>query len=130
MAGGKPINRLEKVKAALRDLIVALPCPSRVALGVFTERRPFLLFEPIDACADFSPLEAAIAAIDWRMGWEGDSRISAGLFRAVDMARELKTDLLFFTDWPGGAALTRLGRSRLRGKSWRDARADCRHWGL
>ncbi|WP_424363842.1 VWA domain-containing protein [Methylocystis parvus] len=97
-AGGKPISRLEKAKAALRDLIVALPCPSRVALGVFTERRPFLLFEPIDACAEFSPLEAAIAAIDWRMAWEGDSRISAGLFRAVDMARELRADLLFFTD--------------------------------
>ncbi|QGM96724.1 vWA domain-containing protein [Methylocystis parvus] len=97
-AGGKPISRLEKVKAVLRQLIARLPCPSRVALGVFTERRPFLLFEPIDACADFSPLEAAIAAIDWRMAWEGDSRISAGLFRAVDMARELKTDLLFFTD--------------------------------
>ncbi|WP_036285502.1 vWA domain-containing protein [Methylocystis sp. ATCC 49242] len=98
VAGGKPISRLEKVKAALRNLIVALPCPSRVALGVFTERRPFLLFEPIDACANFSPLEGAVEAIDWRMAWEGDSRISAGLFRAVDMARELKTDLLFFTD--------------------------------
>jgi len=97
-AAGKPISRLEKVKAVLRELIVGLPCPSRVALGVFTERRPFLLFEPIDACADFSPLEASIAALDWRMAWEGDSRISAGLFRAIDMAREMKTDLLFFTD--------------------------------
>ncbi len=95
---GKPISRLEKVKTALRDLIATLPCPSRVALGVFTERRPFLLFEPIDACADFSPLETAIGAIDWRMAWEGDSRISAGLFRAIDMARELRTDLLFFSD--------------------------------
>lgn len=98
IAGGRPISRLARVKAAIRELIVALPCPSRVALGVFTERRPFLLFEPIDACTNFSPLEAAIGAIDWRMAWEGDSRISAGLFRAVGMARELKTDLLFFTD--------------------------------
>ena len=97
-ADGKAISRLEKVKAALRAFVIGLPCPSRVALGVFTERRPFLLFEPIDSCADFPPLEAAIAAIDWRMAWEGDSRISAGLFRAIDMARELKTDLLFFTD--------------------------------
>jgi mxaL protein len=69
-----------------------------VALGVFTERRPFLLFEPIDACADYAPLEGSIAALDWRMAWEGDSRISAGLFRAIDMARDMKTDLLFFTD--------------------------------
>lgn len=77
-ANGKAISRLEKVKAALHAFVVSLPCPSRMALGVFTERRPFLLFEPIDTCADFAPLAASIAAIDWRMAWEGDSRISAG----------------------------------------------------
>ncbi|GLI95626.1 vWA domain-containing protein [Methylocystis echinoides] len=97
-ASGRPISRLEAVKAGLREMISRLPCPSRVALGVFSERRPFLLFEPIDSCADFSPLDAAIQALDWRMAWEGDSRISAGLLRAIDLARELKTDLLFFTD--------------------------------
>jgi len=116
VADGKPISRLEKVKAALRQLIVALPCPSRVALGVFTERRPFLLFEPVDACADFSPLEATIGAIDWRMAWEGDSRISAGLFRAVDMARELKTDLLFFTDGQEAPPLPASGGPVFEGK--------------
>lgn len=117
VAGDKPISRLEKVKAALRELISALPCPSRVALGVFTERRPFLLFEPIDACADFSPLEAAVAAIDWRMAWEGDSRISAGLFRAIDMARELKTDLLFFTDGQEAPPLPASGGPVFDGKA-------------
>jgi mxaL protein len=95
---GKPISRLEAVKERLQEALSALPCPSNVALGVFTERQPFLLFEPIDACADFSPLAGAIEALDWRMAWEGDSRISAGLFRAVEMARELNCDLLFFTD--------------------------------
>jgi mxaL protein len=94
----KPLSRLDVVKANLRDAVSALPCSSKVALGVFSERRPFLLFEPIDACAEFSPLAAAIEALDWRMAWEGDSRISAGLFRSIEMARELKSDLLFFTD--------------------------------
>jgi mxaL protein len=95
---GKPISRLDAVKAGLREMVASLPCPSLVALGVFTERRPFLLFEPIDACTDISPLDAAIGALDWRIAWEGDSRISAGLFRAIEMARDLKTDLLFFSD--------------------------------
>jgi len=117
VASGKPISRLEKVKAALRELIVGLPCPSRVALGVFTERRPFLLFEPIDACADFPPLDAAIAALDWRMAWEGDSRISAGLFRAIDMARELKADLLFFTDGQEAPPLPDSGGPVFEGKA-------------
>lgn len=95
---GKPASRLDAIKSDLREAISSLPCPSTVALGIFTERRPFLLFEPIDACREFSPLAAAIDALDWRMAWEGDSRISAGLFRSIDMARELKSDLLFFTD--------------------------------
>lgn len=113
---GKPVSRLESVKAALREIVSNLPCPSRFALGVFTERRPFLLFEPIDACADFSPLEAAIAALDWRMAWEGDSRISAGLFRAIDMARELKADLLFFTDGHEAPPLPPSGAPVFEGK--------------
>lgn len=112
----KPLSRLEAAKQSLRRLLSQLPCPSTVALGVFTERRPFLLFEPIDACADFSPLAGAIYALDWRMAWEGDSRISAGLFRAVDMARELDADLLFFTDGHEAPPLPARGRPIFEGR--------------
>ena len=97
-AEGHPISRLEFVKTTLVEMIANLPCASRVALAVFSERRPFLLFEPIETCANYAPLEAAIRALDWRMAWEGDSRIAAGLFHAVEMARQLKADLLFLTD--------------------------------
>lgn len=116
-ASGRPASRLDAVKSGLRDLVTDLPCSSRVGLGVFTERRPFLLFEPIDACADFSPLEAAIESLDWRMAWEGDSRISAGLFRAIDLARELKADLLFFTDGHEAPPLPAFGGSAFDGKA-------------
>jgi mxaL protein len=116
-ASDRPMSRLDAVKAGLREMISNLPCPSRVALGVFSERRPFLLFEPINACADFSPLDGAIQALDWRMAWEGDSRISAGLFRAIDMARELKTDLLFFTDGHEAPPLPASGAPAFEGKS-------------
>lgn len=95
---GRPVSRLEFVKAALRDFVAGLPCASRLALGVFSERRSFLLFEPIEVCANYAPLAGAIEALDWRMAWEGDSRVAAGLFRAIEMARELKTDLVFLTD--------------------------------
>ncbi|MGU3538801.1 vWA domain-containing protein [Methylobacterium sp. A54F] len=97
-AGGRPASRLDTAKAALRRLVTELPCGSRVALGLFTERRPFLLFAPIEVCADFAPLDGAIAALDQRMAWEGDSRVAAGLHRAVALAGELGTDLLFVTD--------------------------------
>ena len=56
------------------------------------------MFTPIEVCAEFAPLDGAIAALDWRMAWEGDSRISAGLHRAVAMAGDLDADLLFLSD--------------------------------
>ncbi|HUI19548.1 MAG TPA: vWA domain-containing protein [Methylocella sp.] len=106
----KPISRLEFAKLSLHDLLQKLPCPSRLGLAIFTERQPFLLFEPIDICRDFAPADAAIAGLDWRMGWEGDSHIAAGLYRAVAMAKDLNADVIFITDgqeapplpWSGG----------------------------
>lgn len=116
-ASGRPISRLDAVKAALRAMIVEMPCPSHVGLGVFSERKTFLLFEPIDVCVDFAPLEASIEALDWRMAWEGDSRVSAGLFGAIDMARQLKSDLLFFTDGQEAPPLPARGAPTFDGRA-------------
>jgi mxaL protein len=95
---GRPAARLEKVERVLRDLLVHLPCGSRMGLAVFTERRTFLLFEPVDVCRDFAPLDGALAALDWRMAWEGDSQITSGLYSAVEIANGLGADLVFLTD--------------------------------
>ncbi|PNG25285.1 vWA domain-containing protein [Methylocella silvestris] len=95
---GHPVSRLEHVKASLRAILPDLPCPARVGLAIFTERQPFLLFEPIDVCGAFAPVDGAIAGLDWRMAWEGDSHIASGLYRAIDMAHEVNADLVFFTD--------------------------------
>lgn len=113
---GRPTSRLDVAKAALRGLVVDLPCPSRIALAIFTEREPFLLFEPIDVCENFAAIDAAIAGLDWRMAWEGDSRISAGLFRAIEMARRLRADLLFVTDGQEAPPLPAYGAPMFDGK--------------
>ncbi|CAO4182272.1 VWA domain-containing protein [Methylorubrum populi] len=113
---GRPASRLDLAKAALRTLIPELPCGSRLALALFTERRPFLLFAPIEVCADVAPLSGAIAAVDWRMAWEGDSRISAGLHRAIAMAGELDTDLLFVSDGQETPPLPATGIPPFEGK--------------
>ncbi|WP_395664520.1 vWA domain-containing protein [Methylocella sp.] len=97
-SGGVPQARLDAVKADLRATLPRLPCPARVGLAIFSERRPFLLFEPIDVCAAFAAVDGAIAALDWRMAWEGDSHIAAGLDRSIDLANSLDADLVFFTD--------------------------------
>ncbi|ARN80502.1 VWA domain-containing protein [Methylocystis bryophila] len=116
-ARGKPVSRLEHVKGVLRDFIADLPCGSRFALGVFTERRPFLLFEPIEVCDNYAPLTHTIEALDWRMAWEGDSRIAAGLFRAIEMARDLNTDLVFVSDGQEAPPLPFSGPPPFEGRS-------------
>lgn len=107
---GRPVSRLETMKDALREMLTALPCQSKLGLAIFTERRPFLLFEPVEVCGNFETLDREIAALDWRMAWEGDSHIASGLFRSVDLADDLGADLIFMSDgqeapplpWTGG----------------------------
>jgi len=106
----KPRSRLETVKSILRQTLAELPCQSRFSLAIFAERRVFLLFNPIEVCDNFAPIAGAIAALDWREGWEGDSHIASGLYRAIAVASDLHTDLVFMSDgqeapplpWNGG----------------------------
>lgn len=93
-----PVERLEAAKSALRTLLGALPCQSRLGLGIFTERRGFVIFDPIEVCENFAPVEQSIANIDWRMGWEGDSFVTKGLHHAIAETAPLDSDILFLTD--------------------------------
>lgn len=34
-------------------------------VAIFTERQPFLLFEPVQVCVNFEALDHEIAALDW-----------------------------------------------------------------
>jgi len=72
---GSPVSRLDMMKDSLRQLLTVFPCGSRMGVAIFTERRPFLLFEPVEVCGNFEALDREIAALDWRMAWEGDSHI-------------------------------------------------------
>ncbi|WP_409977762.1 vWA domain-containing protein [Bradyrhizobium sp. SZCCHNPS10062] len=113
---GKPTSRLLVAKAALKDMIGKLPCPSRLALGLFSERVPFLLFEPVDVCQDYGAVSGAIEAIDWREAWEGDSHVAAGLYRSIEMAKSLGADLIFITDGQEAPPLPASGAPAFEGK--------------
>lgn len=114
---GKPASRLDKAKRALRDLLAYLPCGSRMGLAVFTERRTFLLFEPMDTCRAFAPLDGAIAALDWRMAWEGDSHVTEGLYSAMALAKSVDVDLLFLTDGQEAPPLPHSGTPSFEGNT-------------
>ncbi|HKW82809.1 MAG TPA: VWA domain-containing protein, partial [Burkholderiaceae bacterium] len=97
---GKPVSRLVFAKQALREALLRLPCGSKVGWGVFTEYRSFLLFEPVEVCANLSELRSTLADIDGRMAWSGNSEIAKGLHSATDLAKQLpgSPSLVFVTD--------------------------------
>jgi mxaL protein len=97
-AKGAPQSRLDAVKDRLPAAVGRLPCGSRFGLGVFSERRVFLLFEPMETCRNFGAILGAIQGLDWRMAWEGDSRIASGLKSAIEMAGPINADVVFLTD--------------------------------
>ena len=95
---GSAESRLNAAKEALRMTLANLPCQSRLGLGIFTERQTFLLFDPVEVCENFAAIDDAIAELNWRMGWEGNSYVAKGLYSAIDVAKALDSDLIFFTD--------------------------------
>ncbi|WP_069438284.1 vWA domain-containing protein [Methyloceanibacter methanicus] len=95
---GRPASRMDLVKDRLTALVAQLPCQSKLGLGIFTARRVFVLFEPIEVCENFSSIDSAIRALDWRMAWEGDSYVTLGIHDALAVVKPLDATLLFFTD--------------------------------
>lgn len=92
----QPVSRLTFVKHQLQAVLKELPCQSRVGLGVFTERRTTLLFQPIEVCQGYNELIATLASLDWRMAWAADSRIASGLHHALTVLPT--SQVIFITD--------------------------------
>lgn len=113
---GKPASRLDVVKDRLRALVANLPCQSKLGLGIFSERRVFVLFEPVEVCANFASIDASITGLDWRMAWEGDSHVASGVHDAIAVAKGLGIDLLFFTDGHEAPPLPWTGMPLFEGK--------------
>lgn len=98
--GGKPASRLAFAKAGLQRALGELPCGSRLGWAIFTEYRSYLLFAPVEVCANRAELRASLAMIDPTMAWSGNSEIAKGLHSAFQIVRELpdKPSLVFITD--------------------------------
>ena len=116
-AAGEPASRLEAVKDRLRGLAAKLPCQSRLGFGIFSERRAFILFTPVEVCSNFAGVDAAITALDWRMAWEGDSYVANGIYDAIRYAGDLDANLLFFTDGHEAPPLPFSGTPKFEGKT-------------
>lgn len=89
----KATSRLTHSKNAIRATLKSLPCGSRVAIGLFTERDTTTVIHPMEVCAHFGAIDETIAHIDWRMAWAADSYIINGLFSAVAQTPKLNAKL-------------------------------------
>jgi mxaL protein len=97
---GRPVSRLTFARHALRRAIEQLPCGSKLGWAIFTEYRSFLLFAPVEVCANRAELRATLDGIDNRMAWTGSSEIAKGLHSAIGIAKALPgvPSLVFITD--------------------------------
>jgi mxaL protein len=91
-------SRLDRAKASVIAALATLPCGSRAGLALFAGTDAVTLFEPIEVCRHFPAVEQVIRNLDWRMAWDGDSRIEAGLVNAIREAEKRHLDLVFVTD--------------------------------
>lgn len=92
------VSRLQFIKQTLQALLLKLPCQSKIGLGIFTERKSTLLFQPIEVCSSYTEIDSAINAIDWRMAWAADSRISKGLSSIISQLQDSDSTVVFLTD--------------------------------
>jgi len=100
MLDGKPASRLAFAKRLLHDALPELPCGSRLGWAIFTEYRSYLLYAPVEVCANRAELRASLAGIDGRMAWAGNSEVAKGLHSAIVVAKALPgtPSLVFVTD--------------------------------
>jgi len=115
---GKPAARLDFAKHALRQSLTEMPCGSKVGWGIFTEYRSLLLLAPLEVCANLGELRAALARIDGRMAWTGNSEITKGLYAGIGIAAKLPEhpDLVFISDGQEAPPLNPQNRPAFNGK--------------
>jgi len=91
-------SRLDRAKASVIAALANLPCGSTASVALFAGADTVTLFEPLEVCAHFPAIEQTVRNVDWRMGWDGDSRIEAALVNAIGEAGRRHLDLVFVTD--------------------------------
>lgn len=116
---GKPVSRLYFAKHALRQALTQLPCGSKIGWGLFTEYRSFLLFQPVEVCANLNELRSTLDRIDGLMAWTGNSEIAKGLYSGLAIAKQLPDapSLLFITDGQEAPPINPQHRPPFNGKA-------------
>jgi len=89
------VSRLTLARAAMREVLGALPCGSRVGWSIFADYRSVVILTPVEVCSHYEELLASLERIDGRMRWANASNVSKGVTWAVRGARSIGPDTRF-----------------------------------
>lgn len=100
LVNGEPVSRLELTREALRQVLRALPCESRVGLGLFSGWQTGILLEPVELCAHRQELGQLVEDLDWRLGWVPQSNVQRALRHGMTQVSGMQQQpsLVFMTD--------------------------------
>ncbi len=97
---GASVSRLALARAAAAELLLALPCGSRVGWNALAGQRTMLLLEPLEVCEHYAGLLSSLEGIDGRMRFANASSIGKGLHQSLRAAAAIggSTRLVLISD--------------------------------
>jgi len=96
----RPMTRIAHTQKMMHEIISAMPCGTKVSIGLFAGVSVAAMYTPIEVCSNFAAINDTIDHLDWRAGWSGNSRIRESL---PNLARTLRAfpepaQVVYFTD--------------------------------
>jgi len=97
---GAAVSRLTLARAAMRQVLGALPCGSKIGWSIFADYRSVVILAPVEVCSHYEELLASLERIDARMRWANASNVSKGVTWAVRGAKSIgaETGFVFISD--------------------------------
>lgn len=94
------VSRMAYTRHLMTKVVETSPCGTYISVGVFAAENVALLFMPLEVCANYDVITDSIEHLEWRMAWQGNSRLSFGVKAAASVFDSLNTpaQMLFFTD--------------------------------
>ena len=100
MLDNKIVSRMAYTRHLMKNIVETSPCGTYISVGVFASSAVALLVTPLEVCKNYDVLNDSIDHLEWRMAWQGDSRLGIGVRAAAGMFDYLNVPakLMFFTD--------------------------------
>jgi mxaL protein len=96
----QPVSRLAYTRHLMKKIVDTSSCGTYISVGIFASDNVALLITPLEVCANYDAITDAIAHLEWRMDWKGNSRLSFAVRAAANTFDSLNVpaQMLLFTD--------------------------------